>query len=212
MSGKELGLENTYPWLLLDEIDESSLELAAQRFFTTEGVLALLMSNPELGANSDVVIHVGLNDCAKRIFLTNERLSLRLWPQHVSDQILLFAREQRQLLLRELPSRHYVGPDDFLGNFEAIFRLLRHRSAKKIIVTTIILPPPKFWPATPGINANFSNYNSLLMGSSTRNGATLFDLDREIWATDFSNLAIDGMHLTHAGHALVANELVKLLG
>jgi len=211
--GSDKGAERTYPMLLLDRLPQHGVDSICQRFFTTRDIVDLLHADPELGVESDVVLHIGLNDCANRMFLQSERLALDLLPAETKDRIVGFAQKHRRLLLAELPSHHYVTPEVFTANLSAILELLTQRRARRVVVTTIILPPIRVWPATPGIQRNFGRYNQMLMDiAHAHPSAVLFDLDRHVWARQHEGVLLpDGMHLSLAGHELFADEVASLL-
>lgn len=210
--GVDQGAERTYPMLLLDRLPQHSVDSYCQRYFTSRDVLDLLHDDPTLGAGADVVLHIGLNDCANRMFLEPERLTLDLLPAETKDRIVGFAQRYRALVLANLPSYHYVAPHDFDANLHAILELLAQRRARRVVVATIILPPIRFWGATPGIQRNFGRYNQMLMAAAAEHGAVLFDLDRHVWARQHESVLLpDGMHLALAGHHLFADEVAALL-
>lgn len=211
--GGEHGAERTYPMLLLDLLPNHSVDSYCQRYFTTREVLDLLHGDPKLGVEADVLLHVGLNDCANRMFLEPERLSLELLPPETKERILRFSQKYRALILTNLPGHHYVAPDQFAANVHTILELLAQRRARRVVVATIILPAIQFWTKTPGIQRNFGHYNQMLMDATARHDATLFDVDRHVWARQHEGMLLpDGMHLTLAGHLMFAGEVAALLG
>lgn len=211
-AGKYNGAERTYPFLLLDERPDVAVDSYCQRYFTTREVLELLHANIALGAGADVIMHIGLNDCATRMFLEPDRLSLDLLAPEIKDKVVAFAQKHRRLILKHLPEYHYVDPGEFEANLDAILSLLVQRRARRIVVATIILPPVRFWPGTPDIQRNFANYNHMLMDATSRHGASLLDIDRHIWAHQHEDVLLaDGMHLSLAGHQLFAKEAAALL-
>lgn len=210
--GDDLGAERTYPMLLLDGLPDHSVDSWCQRYFTTRDILDVLHGHPDLGVGADVLVHIGLNDCANRMFLEPERLALDLLPAATKERIVGFAQRYRRLVLSNLPEYHYVAPHDFAANLSAILELLSRRGARRVVVTTIILPPIRFWGATPGIQRNFGRYNQMLMDAAADHGALLFDADRHIWARQHEGVLLpDGMHLSLAGHRMFADEVAALL-
>lgn len=206
------GAEHIYANLLSEALNGRRVDAICQRFFTTSDAVSLLEREPELGCDMDVVIHLGLNDTARRMFLERQRVSLSFIPKHVRERIVGFAQKWRLLILRHLPPLYYTPPEVFSGNLEFIARTLKARNARRIIFTTIIIPPLKFWRGTPDMEAYFTKYNMMIMSSAIQNGVTCLDLDRHIWASLHQNpLDSDGMHLGPQGHKLFAAELAKIL-
>lgn len=211
MQDASKGASVTYAWKLAGEGGRRVTSLC-QRFMTTAKALELLQEDPSLGAGGDFILHLGLNDCANRMFLEEERLALDLLPADLKDAIVKFSQRRRAVILNHLPSRHYVNLPDFRANIDAIALLLKARGVRRIVLATIILPPERAWASTPGINANFAGYNLEIMLAARRHGAALLDIDRMIWQTQHQNtLLSDGMHLTPAGHDLFAQKVAALL-
>lgn len=204
--------DRVYPELIADALPDRSISSLCQRFFTTDHVRQELEADPTLGAEGDVLIHVGLNDCANRMFLEQERLALDLLSLELNQRVVEFSRRYRRAILTDLPARHYVAPERFSANLHAILALLRARKAGRVVLATIILPPVRSWPGTPFINLNFASYNLRIMEAARTNGALLFDVDRHIWqAQHLDALLADGMHLASEGHRLFAREALALL-
>lgn len=211
-SGENLGAEACYSWMLGDALPNRQIISMCQRFLTTSHVLDMLLTDPQLGAESDVVIHVGLNDCANRMFLEDERIALSLVSEKLRDKLVAFSRLHRSIIIQNLPPRHYVPPEQFKNNLHNILGLLKARKAQNIVLSTIILPPPRSWRGTPGMNRNFANYNYEIMNAAHMYDAQLLDIDRHIWwAQRRKPLLDDGMHLSEVGHSVFAVQCAALI-
>lgn len=212
MGGTYKGAENTYAWMLGYEVHQYQPTAICQRYFTSDDALSVLTGEPALTQCKAAIIHIGLNDCANRMFLEHERLALSLLPAELRDQIVGFARTYRRAILTGLPSRHYVDVDRFARNLDLLVDRLQRGGCTRILLSTIILPPSRSWPGTPGVNENFGRYNLAVMSAASRNGATLFDINRLVAEHGMEQMLIaDGMHLSDAGHTLFTREAVKLL-
>lgn len=206
------GAEITYPWLMGDGADNFAVTQIAQRYFTTADAVAMLSEEMTLAATDAAVIHLGLNDCANRIFLEDERLSLSLLDEALRTRIVSFAQKFRRLILQQLASRHYVPIVEYRRNLDLLIHYLRRGGAKKIVLTTIILPPSRAWPSTPGVNNNFASYCAAIMQAANGDDVILLELDRLIYEAGYDDrLEKDGMHLSAKGHSMFAQELRKLL-
>jgi hypothetical protein len=210
-SGPHDGADGTYPFMLVDRLPHHAVNSFCQRYFTTNEVVDLLKDDPQLGVESDVLIHIGLNDTAWRMFLEPDRLSLDLLAPELKERIVGFAQKYRSLIIRELPEYHYVSPEQYRVNLDIALELLARRGARTLIATTI-LPPVRFWSFTPGLQRNFARYNLILMDAAHRHGATAIDLDRLVWDKQHDGVLLpDGMHLSEAGHVMVAEQVASLL-
>ena len=138
---------------------------------------------------------------------------MNLLPEDLRKRIVGFAQKYRNQIVTSLPANHYVAPDAFRTNLDRIIATLKDRNARRIALTTIILPPSKFWHGTPNINFNFGSYNLDIMTAAYRHKVLLLDLDRYVWQDMPSGPLIeDGMHLSEGGHKLMAEKIVELLG
>lgn len=204
-------VKETYAWWLGAGAFDRKVTPICQRFFTTADVLSELLADESLGREGDTLVHVGLNDCAARMFLPEERLAIGYHDEPIQKSLIGFVRLYRREILQHAPTRHYIGIEEFRANIGAIGQVLKSRGGGKVIFTTIILPPEKFWPASPGINRNFARYNLAIMETAHATGGAIFDADRMMWAAFArSPLLGDGMHLSGYGHQLFANRVSKI--
>jgi len=207
------GAEHIYSDLLAGAGGGLRVDALCQRFFTTSDALALLHAEPDLGRDSDVVVHLGLNDCARRMFLERQRIALQLLPPALSERMVDFSRKYRAQVLRYAPPLYYTPPALFASNLDQIITLLKARGAGRIVLTTIILVPLKFWPYTPDVGLFMTEFNLLLMQVAHRHDVRVFDLDRQVWSEfHLGPLDRDGMHLSPHGHEVFAREVSKILG
>jgi len=210
-SGPHQGADATYPFMLVDLLSGHTVNSFCQRYFTTRDIVDVLHGDESLGVESDVLIHVGLNDTTWRMFTEADRLSLDLLEPELKARIVGFAQKYRHLIIHNLPEYHYVAPADYQANLDSILETLNHRKARVLTATTI-LPMVRVWSTTPGIQRNFGRYNLMLMDAAHRHGATLIDLDRLVWDKQHDGVLLaDGMHLSRAGHELLAEQVASLL-
>ncbi len=204
--------DRVYPELVADARPGRAVTSICQRFFTTDHLRRELEEDATLAAGADVIRHIGLNDCANRMFLENERLALDLLPEELSARIVTFSSRHRRAILNDLPARHYVAPEMFSANLDAALALLARRKAGRVVLATIILPPVRSWPGTPFINMNFAGYNLRIMAAARQHGALLLDFDRHVWQAQHGGALLDdGMHLASEGHRIFAREALALL-
>ena len=200
-------IDATYTGHIDARYPDLSVTSMCQRFATTQTVLETLRADPALGQDSDFVLHVGLNDCANRMFLEDERIALSFLSKTTRDKMIEFTRKYRREIILRLPPHHYVPPVAFRQNLISIVELLKTRNVGKVILTTIILPPAKSWPGTPGMSRNFAAYNLEIMDAVHHYDACLLDMDRHVWqAQNRGVLLPDGMHLADGGHQLFCDK------
>lgn len=204
--------DKVYPVILAEAMPKHPIISICQRYFTTDHVRRELEADPKLGQEADVILHVGLNDCAVRMFLEDERLAMALLPPPLAERMVEFTRRNRRAILAHLPLRHYVNLDQFSANLDAILLMLKQRQARKIVVATVILSPTGTWAGSPHVNRNIAGYNLALMEAAARHGARVLDFDRYIWLAQHEGVQLDdGMHLASEGHRIFAREAIRLL-
>lgn len=210
-------IDATYPGLILSKLQagppprQPSVWTHCQRYFTTNDAVALLETNPDVLAGAHVLIHLGLNDCAVRMFMDNQRLAIGLLPAAIGDKVLSFSRTYRSALVESFPGFSYVPIDQYRANLYRIASLAQDAGAASLTFTSVIVVPWKFWPGTPGVCRNFTTYNLTMMDTAAHVGALVLDVDRLMWQNHVGRTLVkDGMHLSPIGHELLADEWIKL--
>lgn len=213
-SGPLLGSEATYGYKVAKGGSGRTVHQYAQRYWTTDDLVETVYELEHLPDTFDCVIHLGLNDCAKRMFTEPQRIGLQLYRDETRDKLVEFAQKHRKAILKHLPANQYVSLPNFRNNLSFATALLRRRGARRILLATTIIPPTRFWPATPGIAENFSSYNLEIMRlASEELGVTVIDLDRLMWESSHLDvLEPDGMHLSERGHEIFATQIINALG
>jgi hypothetical protein len=209
-------LAGTYPSLILSKMREVGsfggvrVDSHCERYLSTNDLVVLLQERPETIADAHILVHLGLNDCAVRMFMTEQRLALNLLPPEVSEDILNFSRKYRNDLVRAFPDFCFVPLERYRSNLHRIAILAQVARCKSLTFCTIIVTPLKFWTGTPGICQNFSRYNLAIMSSAQEMGAQTLDVDRLMWeANTTTSLNPDGMHLSSLGHDILASACLK---
>ncbi len=214
----DIPYEFTYPVLLEDMLRQRFGEQApriierGQRLRTVLGVLADWHEQVELVDPAVVVVHVGVVDCAPRVFLPLEhRLVGILRPRRLRDAVLRFVNRHRRKIIQLRPNRVYVP----LGRFEKGVRQLLARAGKQglrgLIFVNIIAPPDDLEYRSPGFRRKVERYNQVLQDlTPALPGVQLIDYNRLIWQEgDPEALLVDGVHPNRMGHHLLAEELER---
>ena len=185
---------------------------ACQRYFTTDDVVSRL-SQIRLSLKSGfVLVHVGLNDCASRIFSEAERLAMVYVDDATKNLLLEFARVYRRPIIHRNPEYSYVPIERFVENLEKIVKISRSHGAQHVTFANIIQPGLKSETHTPHLRWNFTRYNAAIYDVAKRLSANVIDADRLCWSQGLDQtLNPDGIHLSSVGHAMLANRYVKLI-
>ena len=206
------GAEVLYPNLLGRMFPDRVITSLAQRLFTTSDAVAMLEAEPDLGRDASIILHMGLNDAARRMYIERHRISLALLPEAQRDRIVRFGQVYRKDILQYLPPLFYTDCDQFVTNIDRVISLARERKARRVVLLTIIVPPLRSWAGTPHAPRYFAEYNLRIMTTALRHDMPYIDFDRHVWASMESGpLNDDGMHLSAFGHQLLATELAKVL-
>ncbi|MXN48874.1 hypothetical protein GR138_27110 [Shinella kummerowiae] len=209
-------LEQTYPGIInarlqaAPTLQGASVWAHCERYFTTDNLVGLLSEYPESVRDAHVLVHLGLNDCAIRMYMDEQRLAVGLLPDDISKEVLAFSNKYRSALVEAFPNFSYVPIQKFTANLHQIAQITRSANAKSLTFTTTIVVPERFWPATPGICQNFTAYNLETMNVANQVGARVLDVDRLMWGRSTgATLNKDGMHLSPVGHELLATSWLK---
>ncbi|MCO6179006.1 GDSL-type esterase/lipase family protein [Ciceribacter sp. RN22] len=209
-------LDQAYPGIVLNRLQvpeenkKASVWAHCQRYFTTNDAVELLQANSDVLADAHVLLHLGLNDAALRMFMENQRLAIALLPPPISDKILAFSRQYRREIINAFPGFCYVPVAQYRANLHRIASIAYDAGAASLTFTTVIVVPWKFWPATPGVCHNFTTYNLAIMDVAAEVGANVLDVDRLMWQNNVARtLNKDGMHLSPVGHELLADAWIK---
>lgn len=209
-------IDKAYPGVIRARIEASALgsprvDSYAQRFLTTDGLVDMLPTRGKSLNDAHVLVHLGLNDCVARIFMTDQRLGMDLLPKETTASMVDFARKYRVPLILAYPEYKYVPLPRFVANLHKIAAICRAEGALSLTFSTITVVPLKFWHATPHQCRNFTAYNLAIMDAAAETDAKVLDVDRLMWSGDpAKTLNPDGMHLSHHGHTVLADAYVKM--
>jgi acyl-CoA thioesterase I len=214
--GGDALVEVTYPflfdqWLRLQFGAEAPVVFErGMRLRTIEYVLDEWHELVELRKPDVVIVHVGVVDCAPRVFLRREGLFVARIPiAPVRDRILKFAHDHRRAIV-ERRRRVYVPLPRFEKLVQTVVQKAGEAGLKALVFVNIISPPDWLEERSPGFQHNVVAYNRVLQDQTKHSWVSLIDLNSLVQNDGgFENLAADGIHLSERGHALLANELKK---
>ena len=204
--------ESTYPYLLEQSLRRQVPDCVfierGMRRRTIEYVLDDWLELVTLRSPEVVVIHVGVVDCAPRVFLRRERQFVeKIRPAAFRRFILNFVHKRRRAITKMRP-RVYVPAERFNRLVEEVTRRAREARVRALIFVNIIAPPAALEIRSPGFTKNVESYNSILNSQTQISGTSLIDLDgivRDHGGAE--KMTVDGIHLNVEGHELLAHEL-----
>lgn len=209
-----VSFEATYPYLLDQSLRRrfhSEAPLVIERGMrrrTIEYVLDEWYELVDLRKPEVVVIHVGIVDCAPRVFLRRERQFVEnLRPAFLRESILRNVHRHRPAIVN-MRKKVYVPPDRFNALVEQVMARAKASKLRSLVMVNIITPPAEMDERSPGFISNVCIYNDILKKHAEANGVYLIDIDRMIKeAGGVEQLTVDGIHLNEAGHEMLAREI-----
>ncbi|HET6977578.1 MAG TPA: SGNH/GDSL hydrolase family protein [Pyrinomonadaceae bacterium] len=204
----------TYPYLLDQSLRrrfQSDAPMVIERGMrrrTIEYVLDEWYELVDLRKADVVVVHVGIVDCAPRVFLRRERQFVEnLKPAFLRESILSNVHKHRRAIVN-LRKKVYVPVERFNKLVAQVIERAKQSKLRSLVLVNIITPPAEMDERSPGFVKNVGVYNEILKSHATRDGVHLIDLDQMIReAGGVEQLTVDGIHINETGHALLANEI-----
>jgi lysophospholipase L1-like esterase len=209
-----VAFETTYPYLLDQSLRRrlgSEAPLVIERGMrrrTIEYVLDEWYELVDLRRPEVVVVHVGIVDCAPRVFLRRERQFVEnLKPAFLREAILSNVHRHRRAIVN-MRKKVYVPVDRFTALVGQVIARAKASKLRSLVLVNIITPPAEMEERSPGFIKNADIYNQILKTHADANGVQLIDLDRMIKeAGGAERLTVDGIHLNEAGHKMLAEEI-----
>jgi acyl-CoA thioesterase-1 len=206
--------EATYPYLLdqwLRRRFQAEAPIVIERGMrrrTIEYVLDEWYELVDLRKPDVVVVHVGIVDCAPRVFLRRERQFVEnLRPAFLRESILRNAHRHRRAIVN-MRKRVYVPTVRFNALVGQLMEKAKQSKLQSLVLVNIITPPVEMDERSPGFIRNVAVYNEILKSHAKGTGVHLIDMDRMIQeAGGVEQLTVDGIHINETGHAMLAKEL-----
>ena len=206
--------EATYPYLLdqwLRRRLQSEAPLIIERGMrrrTIEYVLDEWYELVDLRKADVVVVHVGIVDCAPRVFLRRERQFVEnLRPAFLRESILRNVHRHRRAIVKRR-KKVYVPAERFNALVAQVIERAKQSKLRSLVIVNIITPPVEMDERSPGLISNVAIYNGILKSHAKGTGVHLIDLDQMIKeAGGVEQLTVDGIHINEAGHAMLAKEI-----
>lgn len=204
----------TYPYLLeqsLKQRFQSEAPLVIERGMrrrTIEYVLDEWYELVDLRKADVVVVHVGIVDCAPRVFLRRERQFVEnLKPAFLRESILRNVHRHRRAIVN-LRKKVYVPVERFDNLVAQVIERAKQSKLRSLVLVNIITPSVEMDERSPGFIKNVGVYNEILKSHATRAAVHLIDLDQMIKdAGGVEQLTVDGIHINETGHAMLATEI-----
>ena len=213
VGGEEL-LEVTYPFLV-DQSLRQKFGAAAPIIFergmrrrTIEYVLDEWNELVELRKPQIVIVHVGIVDCAPRVFLRREASFVaNIRFEWLRNRIFKFTHDHRRRIV-ELRRKVYVPLPRFERLVRRVVEAAREAEVKSLMFINIVRPPDTVEERSPGFQSNVIAYNRVLRQQTKHDFVSMIDLNSMVYEHGGPEaLMVDGIHLNARGHSLLAQKL-----
>jgi lysophospholipase L1-like esterase len=179
---------------------------------TIEYVLDDWNEEVELKKPDILIVHVGIVDCAPRVFLRREHSFVAGMRFHwLRERILRFAHDHRRRII-ETRKRVYVPLPRFERLVEEVVQKAKRDQIRLLLFINIISPPDEVEARSPGFQRNVELYNQVLSKQTPHAHVQLLDLNKILQSEGgTAKLTVDGIHLNETGHRLLLRELERRL-
>lgn len=209
----EYGIKSTTSYIF-NNIPNNPLQLSpwAQRYLTSEKILnnwSRIMENIE---EKHLIIHIGVNDSAERIFLEKQRLALNAYSNKTKDSIINFAKKYKNSIMQNQTNHTYVSYDNFTKNIRQITQMAIDSRVKSLTFINIISLPYSYEKSSIYTQRNTERYNNVLIKLPKQFpdfNIRIIDLDKMIHQDFTKYMDTDMIHLNKHGHIYLANEISK---
>ncbi|CAA6826953.1 MAG: Lipolytic protein G-D-S-L family [uncultured Sulfurovum sp.] len=206
MPRPEVRLEETYPYILQTKLTESEVFAKHRRANDSafQSEFLNIQDDIEYMKADILVIHLGVVDCAPRLFSRAEQKGLR-YLKKVNKYIISFMSKRRVFFTKIFP-KVYVKLDDFEQNMDKLL-LSAKRSAKRVIIVNIADTSQVNKRRSYDFEKNIVQYNEVLSQLKLKHDVELLDVYNIL---DESMLLDDGIHINVTGSKVVAEKLEEL--
>lgn len=155
-----------------------------------------------------VIIHLGITDCAPRLFSLIESFYLQSLPNFFRRQVIKFLSTHRYFLTKKFP-KVYVNLNDFKIFYQKILTKVIGIGGIPIIIN-IAKPSNNLIKKSFNFLENVKQYNKILSNLAKSNRCQFVDL-YSIIENDSQFRWDDGYHLAISGHRRLAEILIHLI-
>lgn len=202
---EELSFEETYPFVLETKLFKTFKIISKhKRANDTKRQVVGLYDDVELYKPDIVIVHLGIVDCAPRLFYRKEKILFSYINKIVP--IIKIMSKYRFFLTKKLP-KVYVKPSEYERNILKIIHFLEERSIK-IILVGITSTNLKNTEKSFAYDENINKYNNILE-KIVKNKKKINFIDMYQYGEDI--LLEDGHHLNVKGSKSLALKILEII-
>lgn len=211
--------ESTYPYLLDQALRrrygaESPIVIeCGMRSRTIRDAVSDWNEEVYLKAADIVIVQVGGNDCAPRVFQSWEQRMLERMPfRGLRYRILRFERKYRRQLLLAMPKRVFTTLKAFWTKVGELVARAEHQKLDRLILITIMPVTEKINYHLPGVGKAVHQYNEAFLAHASNPRVRVIDVG-ELYQRHggIEAVSLDGMHINEFGHKVLAAELERVV-
>jgi len=160
-------------------------------------------------ARPDIVfIHLGIVDCAPRLFYQIEDILINRLSTKMKENLLTFFSKRRALFTKHFP-KVYVPIKDFEDYYEIILKAVVESNAVPVIMN-IAKTSKRNASRSHNFEKNIRAYNAVLSKLARKYKCRLIDVYDEI-DTNEEFLLSDGIHLSKSGNKRLAKLIIDCI-
>jgi acyl-CoA thioesterase I len=203
----EVEYEDTYPYLLTNIVtncevisrhrrtNDTSKQLNNQNFFDD-----IEMLKPDF-----LVVHLGIVDCAPRIFSRFQNAIVSILPSVIRRRVLRVVSNFRYSMTK-LNNKTYVKKNKFKENVEKIVDISNMMSVQLLFIE-ILITSEENNAKSYNFNKNIIEYNNIIRVASRPEHVRLIRYPSQ---NDY--LLRDGIHINKKGNEFLANKINEQVG
>ena len=202
----ELEYENTYPYLLQLILNDYEIISRNRRTNDTKKQLSKqnIFDDIEMLKPEYLVVHLGIVDCAPRVFTRTERAILKILPKILSSLIIKFISKYRYIITKTV-QKVYTTKNVFEYNLEKFVEISKN-SRMKLIFISILDTNDENKRKSYNFKKNIIEYNEIMEKVCKTNKIKLIKYS---YPNNF--LLNDGIHINKEGSKFIADELKKII-
>jgi hypothetical protein len=160
-----------------------------------------------------VLLHVGIVDCAPRIFTSRQQAFVsRIHPAWLRKVLLKVVHVCRRYIISTLPLKRYTSPLEFERSLQSIcMRIQSTASIERSYVIAINRVPASTEHRSPGFNQSVDQFNQILKKATSYPKIGLIDFNS--YASGHGGIdrytVQDGIHLNAEGHRGLAQLIAR---
>lgn len=200
----EVEYEDTYPYLLNKRL--VNFEIISRHVRANDTTRQLSEQNVfddiEMLKPNYLVVHLGIVDCAPRVFSKIEHAIINLLPIRI-NKIILSVTSKYRIILTKLFQKVYVKPEKYKSNLIKLIEISEKKSIQLIFIA-ILKTSEENIKKSYKFKENIEQYNFILKELCNLRNISLIEY---VYPNDY--LLPDGIHINKNGNLFLVNEIIR---